>query len=622
MVSSRSSRSAVLAAIVVLLAAGGVWAAKSAKPSRDRLLGSIPTESLFCVRINTLDGTLAVVDEFLEDIAPESFDAKAEVLSKLGKLLGNEDLRGVSKKGNFAVFGVNVPGEPAGRGPMGNMFIGALVPVRKYDSFISRNENCGEPDDQGISTITVDGRPQGLATNFRRFALLCPPNAREKLIRVKEMMGRRKQSLAGVLDDSEKELAATAPVWLYVNVQAGSKLIGPILFAQLEQMKAQLQKMQEKGEGPPIDASGVVNFYGGIFKMLINGTEHVMVGLSPTSDKCSVTIGMKPVPGTDMAEIVGGAVEGDFDNMLGYLDDGAMMNLGFKIDRKSLKATYVTLFDLMGQMTAEGIPAEDLQELKNLTTKAINAVGDSLVMSFGVSTKASPAFSIKYVIEVRNEKALKQVIEKELQMMREGALARLYKGFGMEMDIKVERDAGTYKGVQIDAAKVAFNMGDEDSPQSRMLKNIWGDWLDYRWAFVDGYCVYSIGGDTDATIRELIDRVKAGGPQRIGAEMKAALEAIPGSSQADAVGTFNYVRMLNMVSAVMVLPGGVSFPKLDVPSTSNIAFAGRTTADGKMMLEMVLPKKHLLEIKSAFETLTPQLERQQREMRKQQDPER
>jgi hypothetical protein len=112
------------------------------------------------------------------------------------------------------------------------------------------------------------------------------------------------------------------------------------------------------------------------------------------------------------------------------------------------------------------------------------------------------------------------VIEEELQMMREGALDKLYKGLGMEMDVKVERNAGTYKGVRIDAAKVAFKMGDEDSPQSQMLKKIWGDALDYRWALLDGYCVYSIGGNTDKTIRELIDQVKAGGPKKIGSEMK------------------------------------------------------------------------------------------------------
>jgi len=312
---------------------------------------------------------------------------------------------------------------------------------------------------------------------------------------------------------------------------------------------------------------------------------------------------------------------------------------------------YMKLIELMAHMTTDGIPEADLEKLKKLTAKSFDAIGDSLAFSFttgaqtgsaigtlagagigqlaggdtestligaavGGDDKDSAPFSVKYVIKVRDEKAFEQVIEEELQMMREGALDKLYKGLGMEMDVKVERDAGTYKGVRINAAKVTFKMGDEDSPQSQMLKKMWGDALDYRWALVDGYCVYSIGGDMDKTIRELIDQVKADGPKKIGSEMKAALDAIPNSKQADCVGTLNYVRMLNMASAFMVVPGGEKFPKLDVPTKSNIAFAGRT-ADGKMTLQMALPKQHLLEIKSAFEKLIPQIEQQEKPQRKQ-----
>jgi len=331
---------------------------------------------------------------------------------------------------------------------------------------------------------------------------------------------------------------------------------------------------------------------------------------------CLVTVGMKAVPETEMAAMLTAPAGGDLKNLLGYLDDGAMMNLGCKVNRKSGKMLYMKLIELIPLMTTDGIPEADLEKLKKLTAKTFDAIGDSLAFSFAAGGKDSAPFSIKYVIKVRDKKAFEQVIEEELEMMREGALDKLYKGLGMEMDVKVERDAGTYKGVSIDAAKVVFKMGDEDSPQSQMLKKMWGDALDYRWALLDGYCVYSIGGDTDKTIRELIDQVKAGGPKKIGSEMKAALDAIPNSKQADVVGTLNYIRMLNMASAFMVMPGGVKFPQLDVPTKSNIAFAGRT-ADGRTTLQMALPKKHLLEIKSAFEKLIPQIEQQQKQQKKQ-----
>ena len=615
MFNSRSLRNVIVVATVAILAAGGVWAGEAAKKRQAAgMMWAIPARSLFCVRINKFDGTLDAANEFLKDVAPESLNAKAALLSQLGKLLGDNELRGVNKKGNIAIFGLSVEGESAAPGPMGNMFIGALLPVTKYKNFISGNSNCGEPDDEGISTITVDGRSMGLATNFRQFALLCPPKARENLIKVKKLLTQRKQSLGRNLDAEERKQAGSSPVWIYLNVKQGSQMVQPMLFGGLEMVKAQLEKAKESGEGPPIDPAGIINFYGGIFKMLLSGTDYVMLGLAPTSETCSVTVGVKAVPETEMAAIVGSPIEGSLGNILGYLDDGAMMNIGTKVDHQSLKAGYMKLFELVGQMVPDGIPEADLEEMKTLTTQGIDALGDSIAVSIGVNDKGSTPFWGKYVIEVKDEKAFKEVLEKELQMMEDGAFAKLYKGFGMEMDVKINRGAGNYKGVTIDAAKVNFKMSDK-SMQSQMIGKMFGDGLDYSWAFVNNNCVYTIGGDADKMIRELIDQVKAGGPKKIGAEMKAAMDAIPGSEQADAVGTFNYVRAINMATRFMV-EGADSADQ--VQTQSSIAFAGRTTENGKMKLQYVLPKKHLQEIQSAFKKFIPLMEKQQREQREKQ----
>jgi len=617
MVKSKSFKLAVIVPAVVMLTAGGVWAQRAKKQGAVGLMGSIPAESLLCVRINKLDESLGAVNAYLVGIAPEPFDAKAMVFSRLGKLLGDENLRGVNRKGNAALFAVIVPGEGAGQNPMANMFMGALLPVRNYDNFISRNPHCGQPDDAGISTITVDGGAQGLATKFRRYALLCPPHLREKLPQVKKMMAQRKRSLVSRLDDNEKKLAATSSVWLHVNVKQGAPLIKPMLFGKLEQIKAELQKAKESGEAPMmIDPSGVIGFYGEMFKMLLEGTDHVAVGLSPSSEACNLTLSLKPIPGTEMETIVGQELGGGLDDMLGYLGDNTMMNLASKVDRASLTAGYMKLFELIGQMIPGGLPEADLEELKDLTTQGINALGDRFAISAGVNPEGSPSFWAKYVFEVKDEEAFEKIIEKEIEMMEEGVFDKLYKSFGMEMDVNIERDAGTYKGATIAAAKVKFKTSEETpaqptaigSLQSKALESIFGDGLDYRWAFVKGHCVYTVGADANGKIRELIDQVRAGGPKGIASEMKTAMGALDNSSEADAVGTFNYVRMLDMALGFM-LPASDSGIKINTTSKSNIAFAGRTT-DGIMTFQMVLPKSHLQEIKSAFETLIPEIEKQ------------
>jgi hypothetical protein len=626
MFNSKCLKSAVLVAMVVLLAAGGVWATEAKKArsgTATSMMSAIPATSLFCVRINKFDGTLDSVNAFLKDVAP--VDAKAALLSKLTGLLGGDQLRGVNKKGNIAIFALNVQGESAAPGPMGNIFIGALLPIAKYENFVSRNPNVGEADEQGISTITVNGGPMGLVTNFRRFALLCPPNARGQLVNVKKMLNQRKRSLGASLDADTVKQAQSSPVWVFLNVKQGSPMIQPMLFGGLQQMKAQLEKAKESGEKMPMDPAaiaGIFDFYGGIFKTVLEGTENVTLSVSPSAEACSVTLGLKPVPGSMMAAVVGEPLEGDLDHVLGYLENGAMFNVAGKVDHENLKTTYAGLFKLMGKMIPGGMSEADVEHLEKLITKGIDAMGDSLAITFGVNSEDSMPFTGKYVIQVKDQEAFKQVLEEELKLMDEGgALADLYKGFGMEMDVEVDRDADTYKGVQIGAAKVGIKIGGDGAMQaemSKMFEKMFGDGLDYRWAFEKGNCVYTLGGDADGMIRELIDQVRAGGPKQIGSQMKAALEVLGNGDKADVVGTFNFVRYMQMVAGFMATAAGADMPKVDTPTESNIAFAGRTTEEGNLTLQIVMPKEHLLETKSVFENVIQKIKEQERLKREKQ----
>ncbi|MHC4538412.1 MAG: hypothetical protein ACYS74_01360 [Planctomycetota bacterium] len=286
-------------------------------------------------------------------------------------------------------------------------------------------------------------------------------------------------------------------------------------------MKAELEKAKERGEELPVEPAGIVGFYGGIAKMVLEGTDNITVALAPSAEACDVTLGLKPVPDTTMAAIVGEPLSGDFGNKLGYLDDGAMFNICTKVDRKSLKTAYLGLIELMGEMIPEGLSEADMEHLRGLTTKGIDAMGDALSISFKTG-EGSPPFAGKYVIEIRDRAAFEQVLEEELKLMEEGVFADMYKGFGMEMDVEINRDAGTYKGTKIGGAKVMFKMGEEDAPPAQMLAKMFGDGLTYRWAFTAGHCVYTLGSDADNMIRELIDQVKAGGPRQTGSETRAA----------------------------------------------------------------------------------------------------
>jgi hypothetical protein len=581
-------------------------------------LQTLPSETLFCVRVNNLESACTAVNEYLKGVAPDSFDVKDEVLSKLTKMLGSKRPRGVNTKGTFAIFGVNLPGKENAVNPFANLFVGGLVQVRNYEKFVSGNSNVGDADDDGISKITVDGKEEAIVTRKGRFAVMCPPRSRDKLLRFKKMRIGRNRGLVALLDESDKELLRASPVWLYGNVQQGSKLLAPMIFAKIESMKAEIKKAQEEGKTVMVDPAAIVDFYIEMFEVLLKGTDRLGIGIVPTAEKCTFTLQCRAVEGTLLEQLLSAPESGNLDELIGYLDNGAFMNLIAKVERKGMNVGYMKMIDLFTSISPDAIDKADTDRLKKLTTGFINAIGDGIAISMKPGDKESGPFSFKYVIKVKDEKAFKEVMEEEIRMINEGMFDKFYKSFGLDINLGIETDTATYRGVEIGSATLSFKMGDEDSPEAEMIDKIWGKGLKYRWALLDGYCVYTFGGDCNKNVRKLIDQIKAGGPDELASEIRTAIDVFEGDDEKedgeyDFGGTFNFVRMLNMSSGFIAATGGLEIKPLYLSTKNNIVFAGRSE-EGKLLVETVVPKQHLIEIRDAGEKFGEEMAKSMMEM--------
>jgi hypothetical protein len=65
-----------------------------------------------------------------------------------------------------------------------------------------------------------------------------------------------------------------------------------------------------------------------------------------------------------------------------------------------------------------------------------------------------------------------------------------------------------------------------------------------------------------------------------------------------------------MIPKMMPMTEKENLSQLKVASESNIAFASGID-NGNITMQMAMPKKHLLEIKSAFKSLIPQIKKQE-----------
>ena len=569
----------------------------------DELLAMVPAESLFCVRVNNFDYTINQIDQFLIGVSPMPLGLSMMARMQFAEVLGSAELIGVNMGGSFAIFGVILPGASTETNPASNVFIGALVPVTDYKEFISGNPNCGQPNEKGISKITSKPMPAMLVTPVGSYALISSADNYDKLITMaKSISDVSSAGLTSTLDAAEAQLAMTEPVWAYGNVQQAAKAFGPVVFGQLEQAKTMMENMQLGEQGPMASPANIMNMYAAILETLMDETRSLSLTVSPKPNACNMTVSVSAVPGTDMADmLVADASADQENNLLGYLEDGAMVNFGCRMSTPSIRKFNVKRFDLLTAITGESISAEDVAKMKRLAEDWMNTLGGPAVFSFSIDAKSKPPFAFKYIMAVKDERQFNRLIEEGVEMMNTGGIADLYKSLGMEMSFAIRRGVDSYKGFSIDSGKLVMKSAEPDSPQALAMNAMFGEGFDYRWSIVDGLFVCAVGGDVDLAMRKLIDQTKTAGPKQMAPEMRAALALIPTANKADFVGTYNFLRLFKIVGALTPIP----MPQMDIPTKSNIAFAGKA-GNGKLTFEIALPKEHLTEIMTAFQKMQQQ----------------
>jgi hypothetical protein len=609
MIKSKHSRNAVVAWFLVLLSfAAGVQAEISPEPTRDELLQILPAESLFCVRVNNLDSTLSSMDQFLAGISPTPMTVSMLVRGQLAKVLGSVELNGVNMGGSFALFGVKSYGKSPGPKPS-DMFIGALVPVTDYKQFIDGNPNLSPPDANGVSKNTSDGIPTLLVTQLGSYALFSSENYYDSLLWYKKLMGigtsasAQSAPLDSVLDAAEVELAMKESLWMYGNIQQVSNTFGPLLSVQLEQMKQMMKGMESENQMPMGPSLKAIEMYISILETVMKETKSLSLTVRPRPNVCNLTFSISALPGTEIANMFDADTSIVQENrLLGYLEDGAMMNFACKMNTPFWKKLNLKSIDLLTVIAGENMTTEDITKMKRLAEDGISALGGTVAFSFFIDANSKPPFVFKYILEVKDADKFNKFLDEAGEMMNVGGIADFYKSIGFEMGFTIKRGVDSYKGVSIDSAKLVMKSTDPNLPQGQMIDAMYGGGFEYRLAIVDGLYVVTVGGDVDSAIRKLIDEAKAGGPKQMATEIKAALALLPEADKADFMGTYNILRSFKMMGAMAgaFMPVPMPFAKMDIATKTNIIFAGKA-GNNRMTVDIALPKEHLKEIITAFQ---------------------
>jgi len=568
--------------VIGLLSCGGS-STRAGRP--DAVLRMVPADCLFCVRINDLDRTLGELDQYLAGVSPTAAGPAAK--TQLGGLLGNSTLAGVKTDGVFAFFG-SAPADA--QGPDALMRgLSILIPVSDHEAFTAGSPKLSEPDAQGVSSLA--GTPL-YAAKAGDFVLMGPAaDAVTFAALAKTIKARPEESLADVLDADETARAMGSPLWIRANIPAVAKLLGPGLGEEIRKAAAGAAKTPA-GPMPGLDPKALFDMYGGLAETLLKETDSLTVTVEPKPALASLGLAVAARPGTPMADLLTKSRPSGLKDskLLGYLEDGAVMNGAASFDPASLIRFSEMGLDLMSAMEGLSLSEADAALIKALVADSAAVLSGEMAFSVNMASPATSPYSATYVFELRDPDKWPLLFDKAADLMNAPFFAAFFDSAGMKMDFKVLHGAATYQGVSIDSVEMTFASKDADSPQAQMMQGLYNS-LEYRMATVGRLGVMAIGADADAKVRTLIDLAQAGGSRTASAEFAAAMEALPDAMGSDYVLTYNIVRMLGMGRAMM--PNPLPAESFASKSSMIIDFG---MGQGKASVRMALPKEHLIEI--------------------------
>jgi len=595
--SHRIPKALVVWALLVALGAAGAGVVGAAQSAVGDPLRIIPADAMFCVRINKLSASLGQMDQFLTDIFPAG--VSLPVRSQMGKFLGGPEAAGVDMAGDIVVFWPL----PGGEKPDLKR-VGVLIPVSDFQQFLT-NPNVVKPDAQGILRLNIEGKPGVAGIRMGNYLLLTRAADQQALVEAKSWTSSAgAASLAQRLSPDELKRATGTPAWVYANIQIVAKMYGPALQQKIKEAQATFQKMQTQGQPLPFQPQEMLGMYTSLLNTLLQETQFVSLSLEPSATAIRLASVVAALPNTEMAKTLStNSAQPQQPNLVGYLDNGAAMNIVLNLSPALLKSGLAKCTDLLTAMMGDA-PKEEVAKLRQLMTDSIDVLGGSLAMSMSTNPASKPPLEVKYVATLKDRQKLYQVLEQSAKMMTEGALAEVNKKLGIQMRFDVKRNVETYKDVPIDALFFAMQPTDASRPDMQAMKMMFGEGFELRLATVNNLLVYTMGANPQQKIHALIDQVKAGGPTQTATEVQAALNLLPEARKVEVFGTYNFLRLMQLGMAFAPVP----MPAMEVSSQSGgITFSG-DIGDGKLVTNVAVPKQHALEIMGAIMKMQQQMQ--------------
>lgn len=590
---TKCTAGAMLAILVVL-------SPFTAAASNDPLLNSIPSDVLFCVRINQLSTSLGKMDQYLMGASPVPVSLNMLINFQLAALVGDPEMKGINQNGDFIALGFGSPDR---------VDIAVLTPFTDFDEFTKNNPACKPSETPLVTLLEVPNAPLGTIAMMPlpggNHALTAPITELEAIKTIHRRLTAAGNKLASRLDADQSEQAAAAPVWIYVNIARVFELYGPDL---IEGFAHVIEEMPEE-----IGMAGVMKIYGQALEAVLNDgaqqADALMLALTPEPSVLNLDFAFKAQNGSELAAmLVADPQAPQSFSMAGLSDDAAAVNVVLKNNRIMGEKMATVIIDFMQETFSDTFTAQNVEQIKSLMDKSFKATGKESFISFSYGP-GQPPFTMRQVQQTTDPAAYRSL------MQQGAAVANIfYKAVELPFAFSYQQDTETYKSVALDTFTVSFESEQEDDPMAEAIKMMYGpEGLTYYAAQKDNLIFTTLGPDAKNDIKALIDSPADMAPA---GELQKAMTILgPDAPKSDMVGSVNILKLVKGLMQMIQQTGAPAeffeplVKAMDVQTQSCMAVTA-TVANGKFSARMALPKQHLMEITTAAMKIQMQMQQQ------------
>ncbi len=583
----KTRRMLIITCLMAVFAAGPVQAAD------DALLGMLPEDALFCVRINDLNATLGKMDAYLTGASPVPVSLAMLANMQLAGVVGDPMMTGIDMSGTFTVVGLP------------DMTVGLLAPITDFPEFVKNNPNCNEGTD-GIAVLSAQGAMMSFAmvNAGQGYAIVVPESEKAKLAALKAALSAD-SSLTKRISAAQAKEAVTAPAWAYINTAALYQQFSPMVLSQMD-MAQQNMPTNELGKMGDF-VKMYFKMYAETFKTFAGDADSVTIAITPDAANLALDVSLKAKDGSETAQMLVSNPKAEDDyTFTGYLNSDLAINGLVKMNQPSLQRMYDKFFDILDAIDDEKTQSETLEKMKEITEKSLAAMGSEAAFSFSYSGN-QPPFTLTEVVAVKDMATIKELMNDSWSMAGD-----FYAEMGLPLTFDYQAATSTYKGATIDTISIdmtaMIKSDDPNNPMTKAIEQIYGDSLTYIFAHDKNKYYVTMGGDAEAVVKKLIDQ-EASAPAT--GEVKAAIDLLQKGGYNDFACSINIIKLLSGLGDMMKNMEGLQssdcpqpmptelFSGLgSIPTQSSLAMGGQIS-DGQISLRTVLPKQHLMEVMAA-----------------------